>query len=40
MASATGLNLSPRETPQSVSVVTSQLIQDQDLRTLTDGMAR
>ncbi len=36
MASATGLNLSMRETPQSVSVVTSQLIQDQDLRTLTD----
>ena len=36
MASATGLNLSMRETPQSVSVVTSQLIQDQNLRTLTD----
>jgi outer membrane receptor for ferric coprogen and ferric-rhodotorulic acid len=36
MASATGLNLSMRETPQSVSVVTSQLIQDKNLRTLTD----
>jgi outer membrane receptor for ferric coprogen and ferric-rhodotorulic acid len=36
MSSATGLNLSMRDTPQSVSVVTSQLMQDQNLRTLTD----
>lgn len=36
MASATGLNLSVRETPQSVSVVTSQLMQDQNLQSLTD----
>ena len=36
MASATGLDLSMRETPQSVSVVTSQLMRDQDMRTLTD----
>ena len=36
MNSATGLNLSLRDTPQSVSVVTSQLMLDQNLRTLTD----
>lgn len=36
MNSATGLNLSMRETPQSVSVITAQLMQDQNLRTLTD----
>ena len=36
MSSATGLNISMRETPQSVSVVTAQLMHDQDLRTLTD----
>lgn len=36
MSSATGLNISMRDTPQSVSIVTSQLIQDQDLRTLAD----
>ena len=36
ISSATGLNLSMRDTPQSVSVITSQLMQDQDLRTLTD----
>jgi outer membrane receptor for ferric coprogen and ferric-rhodotorulic acid len=34
--SATGLGLSPQETPQSVSVMTFQRIEDQDLRTLTD----
>jgi outer membrane receptor for ferric coprogen and ferric-rhodotorulic acid len=34
--SATGLGLSIRETPQSVSVVTSQRIEDQNLGSLTD----
>ncbi|EJM13959.1 TonB-dependent siderophore receptor [Pseudomonas sp. GM21] len=33
---ATPLNLSPRETPQSVGVVTQQRIQDQDLQTILD----
>ncbi|MCG2606505.1 MAG: TonB-dependent receptor plug domain-containing protein, partial [Achromobacter sp.] len=32
MNTATGLTLSPRETPQSVSVVTRQQIEDQGLR--------
>lgn len=32
MSTATGLTLSPRETPQSVSVVTRQQIEDQGLR--------
>lgn len=31
--SATGLSLTPRQTPQSVSVVTHQMIQDQNLET-------
>lgn len=34
--SATGLGLSPQETPQSVSVLTFQRLLDQDLRTLAD----
>ncbi|WP_417465899.1 TonB-dependent siderophore receptor [Kordiimonas sp.] len=34
--SATGLGLSPQETPQSVSVMTFQRIEDQGLRSLTD----
>lgn len=33
---ATGLQLSPRETPQSVSVVTRQIVEDQGLRTTGD----
>ena len=33
---ATGLPLSPRETPQSVSVVTNQQITDQNAQTITD----
>lgn len=33
---ATPLNMSLRETPQSVTVVTQQRIQDQDLQTITD----
>ena len=36
MSSATGLNLSIRDTPQSVSVITSQQIEDQNLRTFKD----
>jgi len=36
MSSATGLNISMRETPQSVSVLSSQLIEDQNIRNLTD----
>ncbi|MBB3182064.1 TonB-dependent siderophore receptor [Variovorax sp. Sphag1AA] len=35
-STATPLSLSPRETPQSVSVVTHQRIQDQRLQTITD----
>jgi len=35
-ATATPLSLSPRETPQSVSVITQQRIEDQGLRTITD----
>lgn len=37
-ASATGLSLSLRETPQSVSVVTRQRIDDQNLRSLDEVM--
>lgn len=33
---ATPLNLSPRETPQSISVVTPQRMEDQNLRNITD----
>ena len=33
---ATPLNLSPRETPQSVSVITQQRMQDENLRNITD----
>ena len=39
MSSATGLNLSMRETPQSVSVITSQLIVDEDIRSLNDALS-
>ena len=35
-STATPLNLSPRETPQSMSVVTQQQIADQGMRTITD----
>lgn len=38
MAAATRLNLSPRETPQSVSVVTRQRMDDQNMTTLDDAM--
>ena len=33
---ATGLGLTPRETPQSVSVITAQRIRDQNLATVAD----
>lgn len=36
MTSATGLTLSARDTPQSVSVVTSQRVQDANAQSLTD----
>ena len=36
---ATPLNLSPRETPQSISVITTQRIEDQGMRTVTDAVA-
>ncbi|NLU33810.1 MAG: ferric-rhodotorulic acid/ferric-coprogen receptor FhuE [Wolinella succinogenes] len=36
MSTATGLGLSARDTPQSVSVMTRQRIEDQGLETLTD----
>lgn len=35
-STATPLNLSPRETPQSMSVVTQQQMADQGMRTITD----
>lgn len=38
-AAATGLPLSIRETPQSVSVMTSQRIKDENMRSLVDVMA-
>jgi len=38
MAAATRLTLSPRETPQSVSVVTRQRMNDQDMTSLDDAM--
>lgn len=38
MSTATGLNLSPRETPQSVSVVTRQRIVDQGMNSITDAV--
>ncbi len=38
MSTATKLTLSPRETPQSVSVVTRQQIEDQGMNTLEDAM--
>ena len=36
---ATGLNLSLRETPQSVTVITQQEMKDQGMRTVADAMA-
>jgi len=38
MGSATKLELSPRETPQSVSVITQQRMRDQDILTLGDAV--
>lgn len=38
-AAGTGLPLSLRETPQSVTVITRQRIEDQDMRSLADIMA-
>lgn len=38
MRTATGLSLSPRETPQSVSVMSRQQIEDQGLTTLDDAV--
>lgn len=38
MSAATRLNLSPRETPQSVSIVTRQRMNDQDMTSLDDAM--
>ena len=40
MSTTTGLELTPRETPQSVSNVTMQQIQDQGLTTLDETMRR
>jgi outer membrane receptor for ferric coprogen and ferric-rhodotorulic acid len=39
-SSATRLNLSPRETPQSVTIITRQRIEDQGLNTLGDVMTQ
>ncbi len=35
-STATKMNLSPKETPQTVSVITHQLIKDKDLATIED----
>ncbi|MBB4955935.1 outer membrane receptor for ferric coprogen and ferric-rhodotorulic acid [Agrobacterium vitis] len=40
MATATGFILSPRETPQSVSVMTSQRIKDQSSTTIQDALKK
>ncbi|MEC5342825.1 TonB-dependent siderophore receptor [Brenneria populi] len=40
MNTATQLNLSPRETPQSVSVVTRQRMNDQNMTSLDDAMSQ
>lgn len=40
MATATGFILSPRETPQSVSVITSQRIRDQGSTTIQDALKK
>lgn len=40
MATATGFILSPRETPQSVSVMTSQRIKDQGSTTIQDALKK
>ncbi|QTF09958.1 TonB-dependent siderophore receptor [Brenneria izadpanahii] len=40
MNTATQLNLSPRETPQSVSVVTRQQMDDQNMTTLDEAMSQ
>jgi outer membrane receptor for ferric coprogen and ferric-rhodotorulic acid len=39
MTSATGLSMSVRETPQSVSIVSAQLIEDEDIRSLNDAVS-
>ncbi|VFR55542.1 TonB-dependent siderophore receptor @ Iron siderophore receptor protein [plant metagenome] len=38
MSTATGLSLSPRETPQSVSVITRQQMDDRGLQTTSDAL--
>lgn len=38
MSSTTGLALTPRETPQSVSVITKNQINDQGITTLADAL--
>jgi len=38
-STATPLNLSPRETPQSISIVTKQRMEDQNMRSVTDVVA-
>lgn len=38
MSTATPLNLTPRETPQSVTVLTTQMIKDQNLTTLDEAV--
>lgn len=40
MSTATGLALSPRETPQSVSVVSRQRMNDQNMTSLDDAMSQ
>lgn len=40
MSTATQLNLSPRETPQSVSVVTRKQMNDQNMTTLDEAMSQ
>ncbi len=39
MRTTTGLTLSPRETPQSVSVITKTQLDDQGLTTIEDACA-
>ena len=38
-STATPLDLSPRETPQSISIITKQRMEDQNMRSLTDVVA-
>jgi outer membrane receptor for ferric coprogen and ferric-rhodotorulic acid len=40
MSTATPLNLSPRETPQSVSVMTRQRMNDQNMTSLDEAMGQ